>query len=141
MVDAPTNDVILQSPDLSGNLESLRGDLQKILVNQGLYPDEAHAMLKTWRDSGFEEGSRLIYIVPPAFVDNILPLKIYPAPSRIVRVFVGRLEIVSPATVKAVSTALATGDQSTLNKYGRFLEAILQIASRQDTEFAQKNKN
>jgi hypothetical protein len=133
LVDAPTSAAVLQPPDLSGNLESLLGDLERILVDQGLYPDEAHAMVETWRDSWFEEGSRLIYIVPRSFVDQILPLTIEPVPLQVVRVFVGRLEIVTPATAKAVSIAIAAHDQSTLNKYGRFLEAILEIASRSNS--------
>lgn len=99
-----------------------------ILVDQGLYPDEAHAMVETWRDSWFEEGSRLIYIVPRAFVDNVLPLTINPAPQQLVRVFVGRLEIVTPTTVRAVAAAVATNNETVLNKYGRFLEPILRIA-------------
>ena len=84
-------------------------------------------MLETWKDSWFEEGSRLIYIVPRGFIDNVLPLTIDPAPGKIVRVFVGRLEVVTPATAMAVKTAVARNDAGTLNKYGRFLESILQI--------------
>lgn len=141
LVDAPTNEVVLQPPDLSGNLESLLGDLERILVDQGLYPDEAHAMVATWRDSWFEEGSRLIYIVPSGFVDQILPLTIEPVPSQIVRVFVGRLEIVTPATAKAVTTAMASHDDATLNQYGRFLQAILQIVSKQQSESESEEKN
>ena len=82
-------------------------------------------MLETWRGSWFEEGSRLLYIVPTAFVDGVLPLSINPAPSQTVRVFVGRLEIVTRATEKAVEGALATHDRATLKMYGRFLEPIL----------------
>jgi len=140
LVDTPTNEVVFQPPNLSGTVEMLLGDLERILVDQGLYPDEAHAMVETWRDSWFEEGSRLIYIVPRGFVDDILPLTIDPEPSQTVRVFVGRLEIVTPATAKAVSTALAGHDLSTLNKYGRFLEAILQIASKQHSQSAQEER-
>ena len=125
---APTSAAVLPPPDLSGNLDSLLGDLERILVDQGLHADEAHAMVETWRDSWFAEGSRLIYVVPRSFVDQILPLRIEPVPAQVVRVFVGRLEIITPATAKAASLALATHDQSTLNQYGRFLEAILEIA-------------
>ena len=100
--------------------------LHVFLVNLGLYPDEAHAMVQTWHDSRFEEGSRLIYIVPRRFIDSVLPLTIDPAPGQIVRVFVGRLEIVTPATAMAVKTAVAHSDEATLDKYGRFLEPILQ---------------
>jgi len=44
--------------------------------------------VETWKDSWFEEGSRLIYIVPRGFIDNVLPSPINPAPGQIVRVFV-----------------------------------------------------
>jgi len=83
-------------------------------------------MIKTWKDSWFEEGSRLIYIVPRGFIDNVLPLTIDPAPGQIVRVFVGRLEIITPATAMTVKTAVARNDEVILNNYGRFLEPILQ---------------
>lgn len=128
-VQALTDETLLEPPLLTGSLDSLCDDLEGILVNQGLYPDEAHAMVQTWRDSWFEEGSRLFYIVPRRFVDQILPLTIDPAPSQIVRVFVGRLEIVTLATAQAVETARASHDEVTLNKYARFLEPILQILS------------
>ena len=88
-------------------------------------------MVETWQDSWFEEGTRLIYIVPRGFIDKVLPLTIDPAPAQIVRIFVGRLEIVTPATVKAVETALASDDEVTLNKYGRFLEPILRTARKE----------
>jgi hypothetical protein len=97
-----------------------------MLVTQGLYQDEARAMVETWRGSWFEEGSRLLYIVPPAFVDGVLPLSINPAPAQTVRVFVGRLELVTPETEKAVERALVTHDSETLKIYGRFLEPILE---------------
>jgi hypothetical protein len=130
-VVGPADETVLDPAVLTGNIESLRGDLERILVDQGLYPDEAHAMVETWQDSWFEEGTRLIYIVPRGFIDKVLPLTINPAPSQITRVFVGRLEIVTPATAQAVETARASGDEVTLNKYGRFLEPILQIARKE----------
>jgi hypothetical protein len=121
-----TDETVLDPPLLTGTVDALCGGLEGILVNQGLYPDEAHAMVETWRDSWFEEGSRLIYVVPRAFIDNILPLTVNPTPRQVVRVFVGRLEIVTPATAKAVQTALASNDEVSLNKYSRFLIPILQ---------------
>jgi hypothetical protein len=96
-----------------------------MLVARGLYEDEARAMVQTWSDSWFEEGSRLIYIVPSHFVNTILPLSIHPAPTQTVRVFVGRFELITPATEKAIQTAFESGDDVTLRKYGRFLEPIL----------------
>ena len=49
-------------------------------------------MVETWKDSWFEKGARLIYIVPSRAVDQILPLQIEPQPAETTRVFVGRLE-------------------------------------------------
>lgn len=121
------NEVVLELPKLTSRIESLYGDLEEALVARGLYREEAHAMLETWRDSWFEEGSRLFYIVPAPFVEAILPLSITPAPAQTVRVFVGRLELVSPATQRAVTAALAAGDKGTLEKYSRFLQPILGI--------------
>lgn len=119
----------LQPPDLNGSTDALYSDFEQILEGHGLFQAEAHAMVQTWRDSWFEEGSRLFYIVPSSFVDRMLPMKIGPAPERMVRVFVGRMEIVTPATRKAVQTALAAEDWAALAKYGRFLEPIREMIS------------
>ena len=85
----------------NASLDSLLSDLEASLISSGLYPEEAHAMLESWKDSWFEEGSRLIYIVPRSFVDKILPLTIEPEPANIQRVFVGRMELLTPATQSA----------------------------------------
>jgi len=116
----------LDPPELTATMESMSRDLQDVLTGQGLYPDEARAMIETWRQSWFEEGSRLLYIVPRHFVDKVLPLSVNPAPSQIARVFVGRLELITPATEHAIETALAAKDLSTIMKYGRFLEPIME---------------
>jgi hypothetical protein len=131
LTGALTDETTLGAPVLNGSVDSLCGDLEEILVGQGLYRDEAHAMVETWKDSWFEEGSRLIYIVPRGFIDKVLPLTIDPDPGQIVRVFVGRLEIVTPATTRAVKTAIAHNDEEALNKYGRFLEPILQTVKQE----------
>ena len=126
LTGALTDATTLDPPLLNGSVDSLCGELEDILVGRGLYRDEAHAMVETWKDSWFEEGSRLIYVVPGGFLDKVLPLTIDPVPGQMVRVFVGRLEIVTPATAMAVKTALADNDEATLDKYGRFLEPILE---------------
>jgi len=122
---AINKEAILDPPALVSSIDELGRDLEGILVGQGLYQDEARAMVETWRNSWFEEGSRLLFIVPPAFVNQVLPLSINPLPAQTVRVFVGRLELVTPATEKAVETAFVTQDAATLKAYGRFLEPIL----------------
>src|SRR5581483_7124641 len=80
----------------------INGDLEQMLVSAGLYPAEAAAMLETWGDSWFEQGTRLFYIVPRTSVDSILPLTISPAPSSTSRVFVGRVELITDATRQTV---------------------------------------
>jgi hypothetical protein len=119
-------EISLGPPELTATFESLSRDLQDILTSQGLYPDEARAMIETWRQSWFEEGSRLFYIVPSGFLNTILPLTIHPAPAQTVRVFVGRMELVTPATTQAVQKILTTHDVEGLQKYNRFLEPILE---------------
>jgi hypothetical protein len=125
---------VLEPPTVSGTLDSLRNDLEDILVAQGLFRDEAHAMVETWGDSWFEEGSRLFYIVPRATVDSVLPLSITPAPAQLVRVFVGLIELVTPATQRSVEAALASRDAATLRKYGRFLEPIFDIIVQKQSD-------
>jgi len=53
---------------------------------------------------------------------------------------VGRLELVTPATERAVETAFASRDKATLEKYERFLEPILQtmMARESNRSLAQK---
>jgi hypothetical protein len=123
---------MLDPPELTQTVDSLGRELEGLLVSQGLYQDEAHAMVETWRNSWFEEGSRLLYLVPDGFVNAVLPLSIRPAPVQTVRVFVGRLELVTPTTEKAVERALATHDGASLSKYGRFLEPILQAMMKKE---------
>jgi len=123
---AVQTDATLDPPELTSTMESMNRDLQDVLTAQGLYVDEARAMVETWRQSWFEEGSRLLYIVPRHFVDKVLPLSINPAPGQVVRVFVGRLELITPATERAVENALAARDLPTIMRYGRFLEPIME---------------
>ena len=74
-------------------------------------------MLETWRDSWFEEGLRVFYVLPRAQTDAVLPVTIEPRPSELVRVLVGRVEVITPeleASVRANPRA-----------HGRFAEAVL----------------
>jgi hypothetical protein len=127
---AVKNAITLDSPSLESSLPVLRNELEAALVAQGLFPKEAEAMVETWRDSWFEEGTRLIYIVPSRAVDAFLPLHVDPAPSQIARVFVGRIELITPETIRSVEDAIANSDWSTIERYGRFVDPILKrIAS------------
>jgi hypothetical protein len=135
LVDSIEQLATIESPSLDGSRPSLVEDLESALVEHGLFPREAHAMVKTWKDSWFEEGSRLIYIVPQSAVDTVLPLHIDPVPSQTVRVFVGRIELLTPKTTETVEQAMANGDRSTIERYARFLGPILaRIASGRDAK-------
>jgi hypothetical protein len=127
MVSADRTDLRIERPVLNGSLASLKEDLRGILIKRGLYPREAAAMVETWRDSWFEEGTRVFCLVPQATVDRILPLDIDPKPANITRVFVGRIEVVTPEIESEVAAAIRAKDQVTLRKYGRFLEPISEI--------------
>jgi len=135
---AVPGEITLDPPELTATLDSMRRDLQDILTSQGLYPDEARAMIETWRQSWFEEGSRLLYIVPLGFLNSILPLAINPTPSQTVRVFVGRIELVTPATTQAMEKILAAHDIRGLQKYSRFLEPILEEMKAANPAHAQQ---
>ena len=83
-------------------------------------------MVETWREAWFEEGARLLYLVPRSAVDAVLPLSITPSPDEIVRVFMRRLEINTPATQQAVVRAITDNDAQTLARYARFVAPIVQ---------------
>jgi hypothetical protein len=105
---------------------AVRAQLVDRLVASGLYRREAVAMVDTWRDSWFEEGARVFYILSQKDVDSLLTLEITPQPAAIARVFVGRIELVTDAMVQEVRSAVARRDGRTLYKYGRFLRPIVQ---------------
>jgi len=127
LVRAAGNDVVIDRPVLNATMESMRQELQSLLIEKGLYPREAAAMVETWRDSWFEDGARLFYLLPQYATDALLPLTIEPKPASVVRVFVGRLEIITPEMESEVATAIRVNDRAVLRKYGRFLEPISQI--------------
>ena len=112
---------LVDSPELSGNVEAVQRELATALTAAGLYPKEAAAMIATWGDSWFEEGMRIFYVAPRKTVDAVLPIRIAPSPAAMERAFVGRMELFSPAMKKTIQTALEAGDTKTLGKYGRFL--------------------
>jgi hypothetical protein len=118
------NEITLNSESGHTELKPLQMDLENILVTQGLYRKEAQAMIETWSDSWFEEGTRLFYIVPRSVIDSVLPLDIQPSPLETVRVFVGRMEIITSSIEEDVRQAIAKNDRRMLEKYGRFLEPI-----------------
>ena len=121
---ATTRELALEPPILEDEAPDPGPELEQLLVARGLYPKEAAAMVHTWRDAWFDEGTRLFYLAPAAMVDEILPLDIRPAPASIVRAFVGRIELVTPAAMQRLETALIAGDSAAISAYGRFLQPV-----------------
>jgi len=104
-------------------VEELKVELLAALVAAGLFEDEARGMVRTWARSWFKtEGSRVIYLVPRAVTDGLLPLTVQPAPEKVVRVLVGRLEYITPQVEAEVEAAVRAADDKRLARLGRFLE-------------------
>lgn len=130
-----TGTVTMRAPELTQDLAQLQSDLVRRLTGLGLYPKEAAAMVDTWSDSWFSEGSRVLYIVPRSKVDALLPLTITPSPASLARVFVGRIDLLSPRTEATLKRAVRSGDSETLNQFGRFLEPFVTQIQRTDKSF------
>jgi hypothetical protein len=128
-------DVAIDRPALDDKLPELRKEIRALLIANGLYEKEAEAMLNTWRDSWFEEGLRIFYLMPRKTTDAILPIVIEPEPAELVRVLVGRTEIITPEMEQNVTSRISklsessTGEREAalkeIYKYGRFLEPIM----------------
>ena len=119
-----TGSVVVAPPELTADAAGLRRELVAALEGAGLYRKEAEAMVETWRDSWFEEGMRLLYLVPRSVIDREVPLSIKPAPASIERVFMGRVELLSPEMAGELTQALNSGNAGELRRYGRFAMAF-----------------
>ncbi len=140
--------IYIEEPQADSTIDALAADMIRSLAAAGLFEKEAFAMLNTWRSSWFgEEGTRLLYLVPQPLTDRLLPLSIKPAPEKLVRVLVGRMEIMTPerehrlkAAIEGLGTCLiATAEpiRSEIESLGRFAEPALErlISQSTDKEF------
>jgi hypothetical protein len=94
-----------------GNLKRLCAAMHAALVHEGLFDDEASALLRTWELSYFKSaGLRLFFLVPPAWVNHYLPLEVS-LPAETKRVMIGRIELVTPQHRRLLSK-IATGPAS-----------------------------
>jgi hypothetical protein len=114
--------------------------MEAALVKAGLYPREAAAMVKTWQDSWFaEDGVRVLYVLPRAWTDRTLPLRLDPAPRELARVMVGRAEVITSAQRQELAEVLLkaqAGDEearvqavASLKKLGRFADPVMRLAA------------
>jgi hypothetical protein len=123
-------------PSQPATMEQLADYVQRILVTDGLYPKEALAMVHTWESSWFgEPGTRVLYSLPQTYTDELLPLKLNPAPKQSVRVMVGRLETLTPEQERRIESligklgstdpAIRDATDQEIKKLGRFAEPAL----------------
>ncbi|HXD52212.1 MAG TPA: hypothetical protein VN689_09985, partial [Burkholderiales bacterium] len=125
----------IERPALNQSQPEVERELVSLLTKEGLYEKEARAMVATWRDSWFEDGLRVFYVVPRAMTDKTLPLAIDPPPAEMVRVLVGRTEIITPEMEQLIrkqleplndaSPDLPSITMQIIRAHGRFAEPIL----------------
>jgi hypothetical protein len=115
---------------------TISNDFAARLVDSGLYPKEARAMVNTWRTSYFtSDGVRVLFVLPLSWTDRFIPMKIDPKPTELVRVMVGRVELLTPERERLAETAianLASPDPevrarafAALRDQGRYVEPIV----------------
>jgi hypothetical protein len=130
-------------------IASLKTRLAARLIEDGLYTDEAVAMVDTWERSYFlTPGVRLLYLLPQAYTDQIIPLTIRPAPDQLARTMVIRTELLTPSYEQQLSSwlvQLGTGTpadraaaQAHFLALGRFAEPHLTRAVALATDPASK---
>jgi hypothetical protein len=99
--------LLLVQTELVSSADQLAEEVVASLIEEQLYEKEARAMINTWRTSWFEEqGTRLFYMLPRTITNELLPLEIQPLPDEMVRVMVGRLEIMRPEDEARVSALI-----------------------------------
>ena len=115
-----------QSDFSAANRERLVAEMHAALVADGLFADEATALLSTWQRAYFKSpGLRVFYLVPRVWTDHYLPLSLS-RDATIDRVMVGRLELVSDdqrATLDRLS--------KTANSDGKWAKEIPESPARE----------
>ena len=125
--------------------DQIAGDVADRLVESGLYEKEARAMVKTWRTSYFKtEGVRILFVLPQSWTDRYIPMRIDPTPAELVRVMVGRVELLTAKRERRAADAvrdLASPDSAarekafaTLRDEGRYVEPIILHTLRTSTD-------
>ena len=96
-------------PDRDASEEELSAAMVRLLTEKGLYEKEARAMVKTWKSAWFgEEGTRVLYVLPDRLTDELLPLRVEPKPDALLRVLVGRHDVLTPEREKQIDADAAT---------------------------------
>lgn len=126
---------------LDEGVRAIKQAVARALSEAGLFEKEAQAMVNTWEKSYFRtDGIRLLYLLPRGDVDSAIPIKIQPAPSQLVRVMVGRVEVLTPERERQIELyigALGARDfkarqraSEGLSKLGRIGEPALRRVAK-----------
>ena len=131
------------SPDA---IKNLKAAMREALLEAGLFEKEADAMLNTWQASYFQTpGLRVFFLVPPRWTGSTLPFRLSehrkdpkqpPAfEAKVIRVMIGRIEIVTPYQRELLGQISAPGSDlsddewkqrfATYQRLGRFRNALV----------------
>lgn len=121
--------------------DKIAGDIERRLIESGLFEKEARAMVNTWRSSYFTtDGVRVLFVLPQSWTDRYIPMRITPAPAKLVRVMVGRVEVLSAQRERRAEFAIRDLDSpdslirekafAALRDEGRYLEPIIRRTLR-----------
>lgn len=111
--------------------ETATNKLVNSLIANGLFADEAKAMIATWEHGYLKvPGLRVLYVLPRAEADELLPLRITPQPDRIERVFVGRIEVLLDTEEQRILELVREQKENfAVEQLGRFAEPMLRRVS------------
>jgi hypothetical protein len=134
-----------ESRPLNEFVRQVSDDVARRLVESGLYEKEARAMVNTWASSYFKtEGVRLLFVLPQSWTDRFIPMRVSPQPQQLVRVMVGRMELLDASREKRAEDAireLSSSDPAvrergfeTLRAEGRYVEPIVRRTLRTTTD-------
>jgi hypothetical protein len=134
-------------------IQALTTKLEAELIAAGLFVKEAKSMIKTWTDSYFEaEGTRILYLLPEAMTNELLPITITPAPRELKRVLVARVDLMTPEQSAELHNLIGELGNDSLEQrdraftriqsFGRFAEPAIEEAIRttQDAEIRARAK-
>jgi hypothetical protein len=124
---------------------ALSDDLAHRLEQSGLYAKEARAMVNTWRSSYFtSDGIRMLFVLPQSWTNAFIPMKISPPPDELVRVMVGRLELLTPERERETSDAISRLSSpeasvreaafTVLREQGRYVEPMVRRTLQTSTD-------
>jgi len=134
----PNTNALIPEPnmDMVTFLPHAKALVAQGLEADGLFSDEAKAMVNTWERSYFQtEGFRVLYVLPRSWTDELLPISFDPVPDELVRTMVGRIEVLTPWDVdemvgRVAGWAAAPGTAAELVEMPRFAEPRLRAACK-----------